>query len=293
MGVPSQAYTRRIRRVLVHIDDHLDEELSLDVLAGVSGFSKFHFHRVFRSMVGETLHAYLTRVRVERGAALLVHGKASSVGDAAFACGFKTGAHFSRAFKARYGVPPSRASTLGEVRGHAASERAREWVRRERVASISEVVVREWPACTIASARVVGFEPERLLAGFSEIDAWLESRGIDIAEHIGILRDDPDLVALDSFRYEVGAVVPRGTIGSGAVSVGELPRRPVATLHVSGSLLDVVSAWIRLFDEWLPTSRYEPDDAPGLERILVDPREGGWGGIEVELNLPLVPLRVV
>jgi AraC family transcriptional regulator len=39
------AYQRHIERVINYICSHLDEELSLDHLSEVAGFSKFHFHR--------------------------------------------------------------------------------------------------------------------------------------------------------------------------------------------------------------------------------------------------------
>ena len=48
-------YRERILRVLVHIQSHLDHALDLDELAGIATFSPFHFHRIFRGMVGESV----------------------------------------------------------------------------------------------------------------------------------------------------------------------------------------------------------------------------------------------
>ena len=44
-------YHQRIVRTLVHIQQHLDDELDLERLAGVAAFSSFHFHRIFRGVV--------------------------------------------------------------------------------------------------------------------------------------------------------------------------------------------------------------------------------------------------
>jgi len=44
---------RRILHVLVHIQERLDEPLGLDELAEVACFSRFHFHRILRGMVGD------------------------------------------------------------------------------------------------------------------------------------------------------------------------------------------------------------------------------------------------
>lgn len=47
-------YRERLLRVLLHIQEHLDDALPLDELAGVAFFSPYHFHRVFRGMTGES-----------------------------------------------------------------------------------------------------------------------------------------------------------------------------------------------------------------------------------------------
>ena len=50
-------YGRRIDRVMRHIGEHLDDPLDLDRLAEVACFSPFHFHRIYRQVVGETVVA--------------------------------------------------------------------------------------------------------------------------------------------------------------------------------------------------------------------------------------------
>jgi AraC-like DNA-binding protein len=54
----AQDYHERIVRTLVYIQQHLDDALDLDQVASVAAFSSFHFHRIFRGLVGETLKDY-------------------------------------------------------------------------------------------------------------------------------------------------------------------------------------------------------------------------------------------
>ncbi|MGE0724457.1 MAG: AraC family transcriptional regulator, partial [Alphaproteobacteria bacterium] len=54
-GSTFNPYDKRIARVLAYIADHLDDRLDLDTLADVAAFSAFHFHRVYRSILGETV----------------------------------------------------------------------------------------------------------------------------------------------------------------------------------------------------------------------------------------------
>ncbi|PIE76640.1 hypothetical protein CSA17_01140 [bacterium DOLJORAL78_65_58] len=59
-----QDYEERMLRVLLHIRDNLDRNPGLDELAAVAHFSPYHFHRIFRGMVGESLQSHLRRLRI-------------------------------------------------------------------------------------------------------------------------------------------------------------------------------------------------------------------------------------
>jgi DNA gyrase inhibitor GyrI len=61
-----QIYLRRINRVIDHISNNLSEPLDLETLARLAYFSPFHFHRIFRLLVGEPLHAFVRRLRLEK-----------------------------------------------------------------------------------------------------------------------------------------------------------------------------------------------------------------------------------
>ena len=46
-------YFQAVYKVVHYIEMHYAKELDLEVLAKLSGFSKYHFHRIFLSIVGE------------------------------------------------------------------------------------------------------------------------------------------------------------------------------------------------------------------------------------------------
>ena len=101
-----QDYHERIIRTLVFLQEHLDEELSLERVAGVAAFSHFHFHRIFRALVGETPSEHVRRLRLERAAQHLKRSE-TPVTDLAFASGYDSHEAFTRAFRAMFGVPPT------------------------------------------------------------------------------------------------------------------------------------------------------------------------------------------
>ena len=60
--------SQRFRRVLDHIDSHLDGDLSLDALAKVAAYSRHHFHRRFAALTGMPAHRYVQLMRFRRAA---------------------------------------------------------------------------------------------------------------------------------------------------------------------------------------------------------------------------------
>ena len=64
-------YIERVNAVIDYIETHLADDLSLAALAAVAHFSPYHFHRVFSTLVGETLSRFISRLRIERAATLL------------------------------------------------------------------------------------------------------------------------------------------------------------------------------------------------------------------------------
>jgi len=84
----------------------LDSDVTLEQLARQVHVSPFHLQRVFRSVEGVSPHEYLTRLRMRRAVELLDDGW--TVAETAAAVGFRSTAHFSRQFRRRVGVVPSR-----------------------------------------------------------------------------------------------------------------------------------------------------------------------------------------
>jgi AraC family transcriptional regulator len=74
--------------LLVHIQAHLDGDLSLPALSRKAGLSPLHLQRRFKAAIGETPKAYTSRLRLERGAFRLMQD--ANVLDIALDCGFQS-----------------------------------------------------------------------------------------------------------------------------------------------------------------------------------------------------------
>jgi AraC family transcriptional regulator len=101
------AYARRIERTIEYICAHLGEDLNLDRLSAVAGFSKFHFHRQFSAFTGFSVAQYVRLVRLKRAAYQLAFDPGRSIIEIAFDAGFSAPESFSRAFKDVQGQSPT------------------------------------------------------------------------------------------------------------------------------------------------------------------------------------------
>jgi AraC-like DNA-binding protein len=63
---PPIDYVQRMNRAIDHVLAHLAQPLPLEQVADAAAFSPYHFHRIFRSMMGETLNQFARRLRLDR-----------------------------------------------------------------------------------------------------------------------------------------------------------------------------------------------------------------------------------
>jgi AraC family transcriptional regulator len=94
------------KRVIEFIEEHLSEEVSLDVLADLVRFSPYHFLRSFKQSFGEPPYRYWTGRRIERAKALLANPR-TSVTEIALGVGFRGTSAFSATFHRVTGKTPT------------------------------------------------------------------------------------------------------------------------------------------------------------------------------------------
>ena len=67
----TELYQEKVNCVIDYVCAHIGEDISLAMLAEVSGFSMYHIHRILRAFLGETVGAFIVRSRAEKAANLL------------------------------------------------------------------------------------------------------------------------------------------------------------------------------------------------------------------------------
>lgn len=99
-------YSPVIRDILNYLNAKYSEDFTVAHLAKTHHISLEHLSRLFKKEVGETITAYITRLRTEKAAELL-KGSDLAIADIAMYVGYSDSNYFVKVFKKRYGMTPS------------------------------------------------------------------------------------------------------------------------------------------------------------------------------------------
>jgi len=97
-----------VEQILNYFEDHYREKISLEQIAENMYLSPFYISKIFKSETGDTPIRHLINIRLERAYELLEQKKVKSVQEVAAMVGYEDAYHFSKLFKKKYGIPPSK-----------------------------------------------------------------------------------------------------------------------------------------------------------------------------------------
>lgn len=289
-------YYQRVNKVIDYLNANLHRPHSLDELADVAHFSKFHFHRVFKTITGETVFAFVKRLRLERSVKLMRQSPTTSLTEIALDCGFDSSSDFSRSFRQRFGFSPR---DFDDERLREDSKICQELaaavhypLRQQHTASNPdgfEVQLDEHTAGNLAYVRVFGaFDGERLVTGMNQLLDWARPLGIyPESRLLSMSQDDMDTTPTDKYRLDWCLRVPDDVTPKGTVATRRFEGGLYASVVCNGDIHLLDRAWQWLYRDWLPDSGYEPDDRPAMEWYITDPTVSGWEQYNMRCCFPV------
>jgi AraC family transcriptional regulator len=317
-------YEDKTRLVLAHIVQHLDEPLDLGALAKLACLSPFHFHRVFRALVGETPVALARRLRLERAAHRLLADRADPppITTLAFEAGFETHEAFSRAFRAAFATSPSafRQEALTPPDGCARPLSGRlaapsgvhfeppapdfvnpvsfvlSFPTTTRGAHPMDVSIRTQPALRAFAVRHTG-PYNQIGAAFGRLGGLIQSSNLfkdalvqGPGGMIAVYYDDPEGVPPAELLADAALLMrPEATLPAGETGLTELtlPAGRYATTIHRGPYERLGDVWARFYGQWLPQSGERLAESPSYELYRNTPMEVAPQDLETELYIPL------
>lgn len=94
-----------IYRVKTYVEQHIQEDITLDQVARYCGMSRSYFSSLFKRETGEGLNDYINRRKMERAKELMLHRRLKAY-EAAYAVGLSDESYFSKLFKKHIGISP-------------------------------------------------------------------------------------------------------------------------------------------------------------------------------------------
>ncbi|MET4069230.1 AraC family transcriptional regulator [Bradyrhizobium sp. S3.2.6] len=260
-------YQARMRRVLDHIDRHLDADLDLASLSAVAAFSKFHFHRQFTATFGLSVHRYVQLARLKRASHQLAYNDALDVTGIAMDAGYDAPDAFARAFRQRFGQSPSsfRKSPDWEpwLAAFGPLDNARSKLMQKNFTT-NDVTIRDLPPTRVAIMEHRG-SPETLGDTIRRFIAWRKAAYLHHRTNptFNVWHSEGRPAQQDEYSIDlcVGTDQPIEANG-GEIKAGEIPGGRCAVLRVVGFTDNLEPAALYLYRDWLPASGEEARDFP-------------------------------
>lgn len=293
-------YAARMLRVLNHVQDHLDEALDLERLAGIAHFSVPHFHRVFTGMLGETIMAHVRRIRLERASVELAQ-TAKPVTEIAFDAGYEALEAFSRAFRSSFGRSPSQWRAQAPLQGwerpfnhapsgvHYGAGEIVEIILDETGAARMNVRIETLPERRIARVRQTGPYKESAERAWAVLCAWAGPLGLlgPGALFIGIGHDDPSVTPGEQLRYDAAISLERELAPGPGVVMDSLPGGDYAVVTHQGPYERLEETYREIMGRWLPQSGREFREGPCFEVYRNDPERTRPEDLLTDVHIPL------
>ena len=290
-------YFDAVQQAIEHIARNLDEALDLETLASGACLSPFHFHRVFRGMVGETPLEVIRRLRMER-AAWRLRDPARPVTEIAFDAGYETHEAFTRAFRASYSTSPSGFRTRKQPRIELAAVCGVHFdpagvvpafIPRDSGGQHMDVEIKEMPELRVAAVHHVG-PYNQIPEAFGRLGSIAARAGLFQlagATMIAIYYDDPETTPQEELRSDAAVVVPENVALPKELNEHRIPGgRYARAVHV-GPYETLGDAWARFLGEWLPASGNRIGSGGTYEIYANDPTKVPKSELRTEMYLSL------
>lgn len=265
MKSTKEANLESLNRAIQYIEANLDKKILLRDVAKEAFVSEFHFHRIFKSLTGETVKDFLIRLKIERSAMCLKHTD-DEIGQIAFESGYENHETFTRAFKNYFDLTPQQyREKIQKVVIEKQTSYDENNVTLDKL-NVEEPTIQYLPDMHLAYIRHIG-SYDKVASSFQRLMFWAASHLVLKLKPttLGIVYDNPELTEEDKIRFDSCVVVnqaiqPKGEIGYKKIAGGRF-----AFFRYTGAYENFHAVYDYIYNVCLFEKGWDLSDKPALE----------------------------
>lgn len=277
-------YINRLQQVISYIRTQYNNKISINKLEELSNFSYRNLQRIFKAYHEETLGAFVTRLKVENSAKLLLFSK-DKIKEIAEKVGYADVQSYSKSFKKHYGITPA--------------------VYRAKKEKLFKINSKEATVIPFFENRITVLEAKKVIYKtykgdyydpkieevWNQLISEINHIQIDVntLESFGIIWDEPIISEIISYNYDACLVINDTIeIFNGKFKIKTIPSQEYAVFKHIGDYQSIGKTYDKIFSSWLFSSKKEISEHPFLEFYIKNeqhtknPKE-----YETEIYIPL------
>ncbi|MUT65375.1 AraC family transcriptional regulator [Paenibacillus sp. NEAU-GSW1] len=270
-----QEHTAVINKLIEYIDEHIEKPLELKDLSEKALVSPYHLHRVFKSITGETIHAYVNRIRLEKAASKLKHSETIDVSETSRQCGFSSVSIFSRSFRNHFGVSATEYRKMYSINSKSRKINSKNnqlqstWLAYNKGGANDlelDITIKRMRPCYIAYIRTNGrvlektFEENRNhLETMGAIFDWARQHSLwnpPLTSLLSIEYQDPSVSGNKYMRVDCGLTLLKPIDSTGEVGCRLFAGGQYAVLRIFDTTMHARERVKQFWEDWLPNSGF-------------------------------------
>lgn len=242
-------HIKRILKTLIYIDEHIDEEMNIQDLAKIACYSPFHFHRIFHSIVGETVHKYVKRLRLEKAASKLLYSK-DTITEIALDTNYDTPSAFTKAFKQFMKISP---------KDYRSQQKTIE-ILKSTIKELSMIkpvsIEKNLPDLHLLFIRKYGKYDESPSKAWESMRKFIQENHLDASKlrFFGISHDNPEVTSEENLRYDAAIFTLEKVEEKSEIGRQKLQGGKYAVFIHEGAYMGLTETFSRIFLKWFPKS---------------------------------------
>ena len=265
------SYLDSINKAIAFIESNWTIDIQLKDIAAQANISPYHFHRVFKSLTGDTTKEFLTRLRLEKAALKLKHSQ-NDIGQIAFDCGYQNHETFTRAFKDYFGLSPLEyRNSIAELTVNKQIEYGKANINLNTL-NVQGPIIKTIPDLHLAYIRHTG-SYNKVGSSFQKLMFWAATHLVLKLKPItiGIVHDNPDLTEEQNIRFDACVLLSKEIKPNGEIGYKKIEGGKFAVFTYKGAYEGFYPVYDYIYNVCLFDNKFDLADKPALEWYIKSP----------------------